>query len=203
MTDHWWDGKFTKVGDNLLQYYKSDWGLPAADIELEQWKVYCDIQSSRPLAFILFHDTIEKIEQYIMKECYNESQLSDFWRSTAKILDYSLEFVKNFPFDNERRITNCLKLLSKISQTIALERLGLMPSNILNDIPSVIGDKKNRKTVEELTCAQIKHNANTWLNNQFVGSKKSEKIEFVKMVINQIGQRLEIFLNNYQVIFKK
>lgn len=213
MTQHWWDGKFSKVGDNLLQYYKSDWGLSPADIQLEQWKIYCSVQSFHPLAFRLFYDTIEGVEEFVMKECYSCPQLSDFWRSTVVILEYSIGFLKTFNFDNERRITNCLKLLGKIAQTVALERLGLMPSNVFNDTAILFCEKK-RRSIEDLAVEALKENAETWFRNLVsndqreqasdgAGPQGAADIKLLQLITFQLLERLHHLEENYQSIFKK
>lgn len=139
-----------------------------------------------------------------MKECYNESQLNEFWRSTTGILEYSLNFIKTFSFDNERRVTNCLKLLSKISQTIALERLGLMPSSALNDIPSVIVDKNHRRSVEELTVTSLKENVVLWFDGELTQCSDGLNTgEVLNQIITLVQNRLESLLDIYQNIFKR
>lgn len=129
------------------------------------------------------------------------------------ILEYSIGFLKTFNFDNERRITNCLKLLGKIAQTVALERLGLMPSNVFNDTAILFCEKK-RRSIEDLAVEALKENAETWFRNLVsndqreqasdgAGPQGAADIKLLQLITFQLLERLHHLEENYQSIFKK
>uniref|UniRef100_A0A336MVE7 CSON007876 protein n=1 Tax=Culicoides sonorensis TaxID=179676 RepID=A0A336MVE7_CULSO len=161
VTAFWWNGKFT-TGQNLLDYYCESRKLPKSISRLAQWQVICQIQSSHPLAFSLFHHIIDDLSTFIRTEAYTETELSVFWDATVKFLEHSVMYLKNFNFDNEKLAIDLLKTLQKISSVISLHKSSASNVNLFSKKPNSQFDKKARNSIEPLISEVLKENAETW-----------------------------------------
>lgn len=213
VSQYWWDGKFTKVGESLLTYYKAGKDLPHARIKLAQWKVYCKVQADYPLAYALFDAVLEQMEPFILHQStYDRVQMTDFWSATTKMLEYTMQSLEKFQFDNEKRALNMMKVLNRILRIMSMCRLGLCATDMLNAIAvnGALG-KRDRSSIEELVVDALKENVKTWFLEQTKDMKSSaiavnpevQRVQRVFEVVEAITDRLNLLILKYQPIFKK
>lgn len=214
VSEYWWDGKFTKIGESLLTYYKADKDLSPAAMKLAQWRVYCNVQADYRLAYGLFNDVLEQVETAIVHhaDAYSEQQLSDFWTSTTKMLEYTMCSLERFKFDNEKRAMNMLKVLQRISSLVQMCKLGMAANNFFAsmDVQSEV-DKRARTSIEEMVVEALSKNAKNWFQAEISKpeetkagtSMEEQRIERVSAIAKAIKTQLEFLTAKYQGIFKK
>lgn len=218
VSGYWWDGKFTKLGQQLLEHYRECKHLSKSVVKLTQWQVACKIQGTHPLAFSLFHDTVDEISTFIRNSIYTDEQLASFWSSSVQLLENAVAMVKNFEFNNENRATNLLRTLHKISSIVSMSKVGLLGGSLLSKDPINEIDRKARESIEKIIEEASKDNAITWFEtnaNMGVNGRDEEdglsiqtnlnqfELENLCQVLLKIQERLCIIKDVYAVPFKK
>uniref|UniRef100_A0A336MVR9 CSON006964 protein n=1 Tax=Culicoides sonorensis TaxID=179676 RepID=A0A336MVR9_CULSO len=215
----WWDGKFTKLGQSLLDHYCQNKKLSRSTTRLAQWQVICQIQSSHPLAFSLFDHIIDDLSTFIRNGAYKEKQLSVFWDATVKFLEHSVVYLKNFNFDNEKRTINLLKTIQKISSIVSMYQTGLLAVNMFEKEPISELDKKARNSIEPLITEALTENAKIWFESNENGIERKNHdeedglriqsnpnlidIKNVSKLLQNVQERLEIIIETYNKPFKQ
>lgn len=187
-------------------------------IKLTQWQVACKIQGTHPLAFSLFHDIVDDISTFIRNSIYTDEQLSAFWSSSVQLIENSVKMIKNFEFDNEKRVTNLLRTLHKISSIVSMSKVGLLGDNMFSKKPINEIDKKARESIETIIDEASKENARIWfashVNMGVTGRDEEDglsiqtnlnKFELEKLcqILSKIQERLCLINDVYALPFKK
>ncbi|XP_063706228.1 protein unc-13 homolog 4B-like [Culicoides brevitarsis] len=219
VSGYWWDGKFTKLGSNLLEHYIKSKHLSKSLIKLTQWQIACKVQGTHPLAYSLFHEIVDDIATFIHNSIYTDQQLVEFWKSSVQLLENSVAMVKKFDFDNEKRVTNLLKTLQKISSIVSMSKMGLLGGAMFDQEPQNEIDKKARDSIEEILVDAIKENVKIWFETHvslgvtnrdeedgWISMEKNlNKFELEKLcqILSKMQQRLSLIKDVYAVPFKK
>lgn len=218
VSGYWWDGKFTKIGQNLLEHYSKSKHLSKSLLKLIQWQIACKVQGTHPLAFSLFHDIVEDISTFIRNSIYTDEQLSLFWSSTVQLLENSVNMIRKFEFDNEKRATNLMKTLHKISSIVSMSKVGLLGSDLFKNEPVNEIDKKARISIEAIINEATKENFKLWfetnVNVGITGRDEEDglsiqrnlnefELEKLSHVLTKMQERLTLIKDVYAMPFKK
>ncbi|KAK4881762.1 hypothetical protein RN001_005081 [Aquatica leii] len=170
-----WDGKFSTQAEAILTQHKIQSGLSPNEIDLIQWTAFTSIQKEHPLAFSIYVNLLDKINQHFKLPSTTEEEATIFWNFTKKLLPSCIGLIRKVrkrPHDKvtAQQVADVLTILWQLTALQPPKDINLLPSTYY---PWLENNEEDNNIMTVLKAA-VSKGAKEWL--QFI-LERTEKLD--------------------------